>query len=272
MILKNRIHSISILMLSLILILSGCQSSVSDQEIKVLQEKIIQLQEKVALQGDLVEKTQETLDTTSDLNDNLTEEIGALEAENEQLKQEVLSLQSEIEDLSEAGLNETPNVVLLSQVIVQMLSEEDFIGVSDYVHPSLGLRLTPYPYIDLGSDVVITSAQMATMATDPTIYNFGNYDGSGDPINLTLYDYYNAFIYDVDFAMPESITYNASLASGNMINNMATSYPTADYVEFYFSGFNPTYDGMDWRGLTLVFEWDGTNWYLVGLVHGQWTI
>jgi hypothetical protein len=29
---------------------------------------------------------------------------------------------------------------------------------------------------------------------------------------------------------------------------------------------------MDWRSLRLVFEEQGGSWYLVGIVHDQWTI
>ena len=30
--------------------------------------------------------------------------------------------------------------------------------------------------------------------------------------------------------------------------------------------------GMDWRSLWLVFEKLGAEWFLVGVVHGSWTI
>jgi hypothetical protein len=29
---------------------------------------------------------------------------------------------------------------------------------------------------------------------------------------------------------------------------------------------------MDWSSLWLVFQRDGATWYLVGIVHGSWTI
>jgi hypothetical protein len=38
------------------------------------------------------------------------------------------------------------------------------------------------------------------------------------------------------------------------------------------SGFDPEYEGMDWRSLRLVFEKKNDIWYLVGIIHDQWTI
>ena len=31
-------------------------------------------------------------------------------------------------------------------------------------------------------------------------------------------------------------------------------------------------DGLDWSSLKLVFQAGDTSWYLIGMVHGQWTI
>lgn len=57
-----------------------------------------------------------------------------------------------------------------------------------------------------------------------------------------------------------------------MIDNMSTAYPNGSFVEYHFTGFDSQYAGIDWASLTLVFEENGGDWYLVGIVHGQWTI
>ena len=41
-------------------------------------------------------------------------------------------------------------------------------------------------------------------------------------------------------------------------------------MEYYFSGFDPQYGGMDWRSLRLVFAPHGEGWALVGIVHDEW--
>jgi hypothetical protein len=43
-------------------------------------------------------------------------------------------------------------------------------------------------------------------------------------------------------------------------------------VEYHFSGFVEDYGGMDWVSLRLVFIEEEGSWFLVGIVHDQWTI
>ncbi len=137
--------------------------------------------------------------------------------------------------------------------------------------PTDGLRLTPYQYVDLSNDIVLTQSQVSDWTTVP-LMTWGSYDGTGDPINLNGMDYYNSFVYDEDYLNAPYIGQNTVLSSGNMINNITTVYPGASYVEFYFDSFNPAYSGMDWSSLTLVMKNVGGQWYLIGLVNGQWTI
>jgi hypothetical protein len=42
-------------------------------------------------------------------------------------------------------------------------------------------------------------------------------------------------------------------------------------VEYHFTGFEPDYGGLDWRSLRLVFMQDGDEWFLIGIVHDEWT-
>jgi hypothetical protein len=89
---------------------------------------------------------------------------------------------------------------------------------------------------------------------------------------LTFAEYFERFIYSADFANPEQIGYNKVLQEGNSINNIPEYYPQAEFVEYHFSGFDPQYEGMDWQSLRLVFEKVDGRYYLVGIVHAEWTI
>ena len=67
-------------------------------------------------------------------------------------------------------------------------------------------------------------------------------------------------------------TFQQGIGQGNSINNIAQIYPSAVTVEYHFEGFEEEYAGLDWRSLRLVFEASGGTWYLVGIVHDEWTI
>lgn len=105
---------------------------------------------------------------------------------------------------------------------------------------------------------------------DSNIYHWGSYDGSGLPIDLSFESYLKEFIYDVDFAQPNTIGFNSTLGVGSRINNIAEFYPDAAWVEFHFPGFDPQFAGMDWRSLWLVFSPNHDDWELVGIVHDEW--
>ena len=57
-----------------------------------------------------------------------------------------------------------------------------------------------------------------------------------------------------------------------MLENQFEIYDNPIVVEYYFPGFNPEYEGMDWKSLRLVFEKYEDSWKLVGIIHNQWTI
>jgi hypothetical protein len=156
-------------------------------------------------------------------------------------------------------------------IILSALKYKDMSKLSQYVHPQAGLRFSPYATVK-DTDQVFQADKVAGLMADPTVYLWGNYDGSGEPINLTFADYYSKFVYDEDFASAPQLALNDRLGTGNSIDNSQEFYPGAMIVELYFPGFDPQYAGMDWRSLRLVFMQEDGTWYLVGIIHDQWTI
>jgi len=160
------------------------------------------------------------------------------------------------------------NIEYRAEETILAIKNKDAEKLSNIIHPDKGVRFSPYSHINTDSDIIFSASQFLNFFQNNKIYLWGAYDGSGLPINLTPAEYYNKFIYDVDFAAAPEIGYNQTISKGNIINNIFEAYPGATIVEYYFSGFDPKYEGMDWRSLDLVFE----NGYLVGVVHGQWMI
>ena len=156
--------------------------------------------------------------------------------------------------------------------VLTAISKYDFGKLSEAVHPEKGLRFTPYGYVDAEKDIVFSADEIRNMASDQKKYVWGNYDGSGDPIELSFRDYFSRFVYDADFINAEQVGYNKILGQGNSVNNSFDFYRDAIIVEYHFPGIDPKYEGMDWRSLRLVFEKAGDTWYLVGVIHDEWTI
>jgi len=160
----------------------------------------------------------------------------------------------------------------ISNKVINALSTKDFDTISEIVHPAKGVRFTPYTYVSVDNDVVFNREKIESFLSNQDVYLWGQYDGTGFEISLTPIQYYDKFIYTEDFVNPEEIGYNEVLSRGNMLENQFEVYENAIVVEYYFSGFNPEYEGIDWRSLRLVFEEYEGDWKLVGVIHNQWTI
>lgn len=193
------------------------------------------------------------------------EMIASLTTENTFLLQEVSELQSQLQG------QPSSSILMTAMNVVELLKDQDFNNLSFFIHPTKGVRFTPYSYVDL-QNLVFTSQQIPSLLQSSQIYNWGNFDGTGDPINLTFSNYYDLFVYDVDFVNPHIIGNNIVIGTGNSLNNIEQAYPNGEFVEFHFTGFDPGLFEMDWKSLRLVFEDVNGDWYLVGIIHDQWTI
>lgn len=160
----------------------------------------------------------------------------------------------------------------VANAVMQALSTKDAEIIASYVHPVKGVRFTPYTYVDRERDLVFTQNEIRNFFNSQQRYLWGYYDGSGEEIFLTPSEYYAKFVYSADFINAEQIGYNQVLSTGNMLENQFEVYDNPIIVEYYFSGFEPAYQGMDWQSLRLVFEEYENEWRLTGIIHNQWTI
>lgn len=155
---------------------------------------------------------------------------------------------------------------------VTALHVHDMSRLASFVHPTKGVRFSHYMYVQPGKDMVFTRSQVPGLWENGTEYVWGESDGTGDPIRMTFNAYHRRWLNN-DFSNAPRIAYNSSpIGRGNTPNNIALVYPGSIVVEHHFPGFDPRYEGMDWTSLWLVFELAGSEWHLVGVVRGNWTI
>jgi hypothetical protein len=159
--------------------------------------------------------------------------------------------------------------------IVAALQKKEMKTVAQAADLKVGIRFSAYGHIDEKKDVVIPASQIAALMDDRTEYDWGVYDGSGQPIHLMFKDYYSKFVYDQDFAKAKDVSVNQILGKNTLVNNLFDVYPRDQFmtVEYHFSGFDPKVEGHDWRSLRLVFAVNGADGsiYLRAIIHDQWT-
>ena len=156
---------------------------------------------------------------------------------------------------------------------VQALRARDWPALARLAHPKEGIRFSPYAYVDTASGIVLSVAELAVLGRDATVRRWGNYDGSGEPIELSFASYFERFVYDRDFAGVTPGRPNERVGRGNSIDNIRAAYAPrpVSFMEFHLPG-SERYNGMDWRSLRIVLEHVGNRWYVTAIVHDQWTI
>lgn len=142
--------------------------------------------------------------------------------------------------------------------------------LSRYVHPTRGLRFSPYVSTD-NADRVFSRSRVRLLGNSTRVYRWGEFDGSGDPIRWSWRDYYRDFVYDRDFANAPKVNYNTAYSRGNATNLLNARFPGAIFVEYHFPGTD-VMNFMNWRSLWLVWQKRGATWYLSGIAHDEWTI
>jgi len=162
----------------------------------------------------------------------------------------------------------------LTNNILVALKNKNYSAFADYIHPASGIRFSPYGYVDTLSHLRFSRDKFIATAKDDNqeMIVWGKFDATGDPIKMTLNNYLQRFVYDVDFIKPEKRTVNEFIGTGNSLNNLLSVYKNCDFTESYFSGFKKEYAGMDWKSLRLVFKERNGKFFLVGIVHDEWTI
>lgn len=152
---------------------------------------------------------------------------------------------------------------------VLAIRDRDMATLAQLAHPAKGVFFSPDANVDPRQDERITRVELPGALADPAKRIWGVYDGVGGPIDLTFADYFKRFVYDRDFAAAPQISYNRAIGSGNTIENTADMYPDAVMVEYHFPS-SP--NRLDWKSLRLLFEELDGAWYLVAVVHAEWTI
>jgi hypothetical protein len=165
---------------------------------------------------------------------------------------------------------EQAQVQALATQVVEALRRKDLRRVARHVHPEQGLRCSPYAFVDLEQDRVLSPREVSNLLRDRRRYTWGAEDGTGDPLTLTGAQYFRRFIYDRDFARAPRTSVNEPLGQGNTRNNGAEVYPEAVVIEYHFPP--SAEDAYGWRSLRLVFTRIDDAWYLRGLIHDAPTV
>lgn len=161
------------------------------------------------------------------------------------------------------------NEINFAQYALEQLQNKAIDSLRPYVQE--GILFSPYAYID--STAQQLRLEELKHSSDKKRF-WGYADGTGDSINLSIPDYLQKFVFDMDFK-DEKVEVNQysdrPKAYGNSLQNAQDLYPDAQFIQFYQTG-TEEYGGMDWKSLILVVEKQDQKPILKAILHDQWTI
>jgi hypothetical protein len=175
-------------------------------------------------------------------------------------------------DSAQARIAKNSVLTSLTKEVFTIFKNKEYSKLDSLIHPEEGVRFSPYATVS-AEDKKFSREEFNKLVTanKNKKINWGSFDGSGDPISLTAAEYFKRFVYDANFVNPEKYDINNFIQTGNSINNLNTKYEGSDFTESHFSGSKKS-GGIDWKSVRLVFKEMGGKYYLVGIVHDQWTI
>jgi len=161
--------------------------------------------------------------------------------------------------------------VAVATRVLEAFRAKDGPQLAAISHPELGVRFSPYAYVDVAQDRVLNRSELDTLWQDERIHTWGSFDGSGDPIQMTSAQYLDRFVMDRDFSKATVVTVNNHRARGNTADNSVEVYPRGTILEYYAEPADGQPE-VDWAALRLVLEQHEGEWKLVGVIHDEWTI
>jgi len=206
-----------------------------------------------------------------------TAELEQLRQQNQSLSEQLLAAQEQINTLStQVAQLETPNPIEasfegLADQILPLLQKQDFSALASFIHPELGVRISPYGYVNIDDDLVFTREQVAAFGTNQQVYHWGVQAGSGMDIDLTIAEYWQKYVTSETPVQEWGLLLDPSRKASSTIDNFAEVYPDGHYVEYLQPG-TETYGYLDWLSLRLGFQQSGDGaYYLMAIIHDEWT-
>ncbi len=184
----------------------------------------------------------------------------------------VPSSQTQQEDPQTQDSLTTTGLLQAAAGVTDALKSKDYETLASYVHPSRGVTFTPYSTVNVQQDQRFSADQIKNLAQDTTTYTWGYEDGRGETIQMTMTQYFERFVFDADYTQAPQVGVDQIITSGNALENITEAYAGCHFVDFCYPSRDPASAGLDWCSLKLVFAGENGTWYLVGIVHGEWTI
>lgn len=169
-----------------------------------------------------------------------------------------------------ADTTKEKELVAAGKEVLNAMALKDFAKLARLTSRD-GLSLNETPNLDLSTSN-LPRLEISKIPTDTETFMWGYTDGQGLEIDMTRKEYFEKYLFTHDYLNAHVIAVNETVGRGNSVNTIITDSTGRNFVAFHFSGFNPTYEGMDWTTIYFVFDLEGGKYKLRGIAKDNWTI
>ncbi|WP_027377140.1 hypothetical protein [Kaistella palustris] len=169
-----------------------------------------------------------------------------------------------------SDVSKEQNLKNLNDSLLKSLEDKNYSDFANFIHPKKGVTFSMYGHVDPERSKHFTKEEFTQYLPTHTKFTWGEKDGTGELLVLSIKDYFDEWIYRANFATGE-YALNTYKGEGNSSKNIREIFPNADFTENYVAGSQAS-SGMDWKSLRFVFEQFEGQYYLIAVVNDQWTI
>ena len=109
------------------------------------------------------------------------------------------SLKETNNSLDNGTLNKEKTLKTLNNEILSVLKSKDYAKLANYIHPDKGVQFSMYAYVKPKKDKHFTKEDFNKYVATNIKFTWGEKDGTGDPLVLSIKDYLNQWVFKRDF-------------------------------------------------------------------------
>ena len=167
-------------------------------------------------------------------------------------------------------LTKEQEIKKMNSQLISLIQSKKYVEISEFIHPQKGVNFSMYAFTDPKNVKKFSKSEFEKYVNSKIKFTWGNQDGTGEPLILTIKDYFENWVFKRDFSKSQ-YSFNEFQGSGNSLNNLQKVYPHSDFTENYIAG-SEKYGGLDWNSLRFVFEKFEGKYYLIAIINDQWTV
>lgn len=167
---------------------------------------------------------------------------------------------------------DTQTLLAAARNVAAALKEKRIEKLNLLIDPVEGLTFSPYsgaPLFFTKFDREMLSESMASKKK----YIWGRYNGSGDTIELSMNEYIDRFVFDINYFSLGELIYinNPEKVYAYDLNAVVAAYPRHEIAIYHFKG-TEAIGFKDFKTLIFVLKDIKGSWYLISIIHSESTV